>query len=107
MAKGTPPWRPQPPEIQTPQQNISTPWEPGDEREMPGVNQTPSNQYGDGGDGSGEVPQLKKDDYVKDDEQPAPKRERPEQPDWIKRARDAYQFSTTYIDSNYRKSWED
>jgi hypothetical protein len=27
--------------------------------------------------------------------------------DWAKRARDAYRFSTTYIDSNYRAKWED
>jgi hypothetical protein len=26
---------------------------------------------------------------------------------WAKRAREAYQFSTTYIDQNYRKQWED
>jgi hypothetical protein len=30
-----------------------------------------------------------------------------DQPDWAKRARDAYQFSTSYIDSNYRKQWDD
>jgi hypothetical protein len=29
------------------------------------------------------------------------------QPDWLKRAKDAYRFSTTYIDSNYRKQWDD
>jgi hypothetical protein len=27
--------------------------------------------------------------------------------DWLKRARDAYRTSTTYIDSNLRKKWED
>lgn len=27
--------------------------------------------------------------------------------DWEKRARDAYRFSTTYIDSNYRGNWDD
>ncbi len=26
---------------------------------------------------------------------------------WTERAREAYQFSTTYIDQNYRKQWED
>ncbi len=26
---------------------------------------------------------------------------------WMKRARDAYSFSTSYVDSNYRKSWDD
>lgn len=107
MARGTPSWRPQPPEIQTPKQNISTPWEPGEERETSGVIQTKSNKNGDGGDGSGEVPQLKKEDYVDDTTPEAPKREREAEPDWLKRARDAYQFSTSYIDSNYRKNWED
>jgi hypothetical protein len=27
--------------------------------------------------------------------------------DWLIRAREAYRFSTTYLDSNYRKEWED
>jgi hypothetical protein len=27
--------------------------------------------------------------------------------DWLKRARDAWYFSTSYVDSNYRKGWED
>lgn len=26
---------------------------------------------------------------------------------WIRRGREAYQFSTTYVDQNYRKQWED
>jgi len=30
-----------------------------------------------------------------------------EPPDWAKRAREAYAFSTSYVDSNYRKQWED
>ena len=30
-----------------------------------------------------------------------------DQPDWEKRARDAYSMSTSYMDSNYRKAWED
>lgn len=28
-------------------------------------------------------------------------------PNWLQRAKDAYRFSTTYIDSNYRKAWDD
>ena len=28
-------------------------------------------------------------------------------PNWIKRAKDSYRFSTTYVDSNYRKRWDD
>jgi hypothetical protein len=33
--------------------------------------------------------------------------EKEDRPDWMKRARDAFRFSTTYVDSNYRKQWED
>jgi hypothetical protein len=29
------------------------------------------------------------------------------QPDWLTRAQRAFQSSTTYVDANYRKSWED
>jgi len=29
------------------------------------------------------------------------------QPNWINRAKDAFRFSTTYVDSNYRNNWED
>ncbi len=29
------------------------------------------------------------------------------EPDWIKRAKDSYRFSTSYIDSNYRTKWDD
>jgi len=29
------------------------------------------------------------------------------QPNWLNRAKDAYRFSTTYVDSNYRRFWED
>lgn len=29
------------------------------------------------------------------------------QPDWLKRAKDSYRFSTSYIDSNYRNKWDD
>jgi hypothetical protein len=31
----------------------------------------------------------------------------PEFEGWVRRAREAYRFSTTYIDQNYRKQWED
>src|SRR5207237_9684846 len=30
-----------------------------------------------------------------------------DQPNWLNRAKDAFRFSTTYIDSSYRKQWED
>lgn len=31
----------------------------------------------------------------------------PNAPDWLRRARDAYSSSTSYIDTNYRKVWDD
>lgn len=31
----------------------------------------------------------------------------PDDAEWMRRARDAYFFSTTYVDTNYRKKWED
>ena len=42
-------------------------------------------------------------------ERPAPHLEGGKEPgdDWLKLAQEAYRFSTTYIDSNYRKRWED
>ena len=30
-----------------------------------------------------------------------------DEPNWARRAKDAFRFSTTYVDSNYRKAWED
>lgn len=73
------PWHPQPPEMKNPPRGQSTPWEPGEENEN---------------DGPGESSYTEKD-RVED------------QPNWLKRAKDAFGFSTTYIDSNYRKTWED
>lgn len=29
------------------------------------------------------------------------------EPNWLQRAKDAFRFSTTYIDSNYRRQWDD
>jgi len=42
-------------------------------------------------------------------ERPAPHLEGGREPggEWLKLAQEAYRFSTTYIDSNYRKRWED
>ena len=31
----------------------------------------------------------------------------PDEPNWKRRAQDAFRFSTTFIDANYRKNWED
>jgi hypothetical protein len=33
--------------------------------------------------------------------------DRGDEPDWEQRAKDAFRFSTTYIDSNYRQQWDD
>ena len=41
------------------------------------------------------------------DEDASARTGRPKAPNWMKRAKDAYRFSTTYVDSNYRKKWED
>lgn len=72
-------WRPQPPAIGDPPRGSSTPWEPGDEREESGMDV---------------------------DANPEIERE-VRQPNWIQRARDAFRFSTTYVDANYRKLWDD
>jgi len=82
MAVSTP-WRPQPPSISDPRRGDSTPWEPGEEGDDVGM----------------DVGDARDDEPPDSDEAP--------QPNWIQRARDAFQFSTTYVDSNYRKSWED
>lgn len=74
------PWRPQPPSISDPRRGDSNPWEPGEE-----------------GDAVG----MEVDDAPYEDTREV------DQPNWIQRARDAFQFSTTYIDSNYRKQWDD
>lgn len=58
------------------------------------------------GDGDQAVPHLSTEDYVDKGPAEAPKKPK-ESPDWLKRAGDAYRFSTSYIDSNYRKQWED
>lgn len=75
------PMRPQPPSMKNPPANESKPWEPGEEDEEPVM-------------GSDED----EDDRVNDAH---------EQPNWEKRAQDAFRFSTTYIDSNYRAKWDD
>lgn len=40
------------------------------------------------------------------DEPEESQRDEPE-PDWNQRAKDALEFSTTYVDQNYRKAWDD
>lgn len=75
------PWRPQPPSISDPPEGDSDQWEPGEEGE-------------DGGMEIGDLPSDGKPDKEK-------------QPNWLHRARDAFRFSTNYVDSNYRNNWED
>lgn len=73
------PMRPQPPTMKNPPRGESKPWEPGRENEM-----------------------MSSED---DDDEEAP--DTREQPNWEKRAKDAFRFSTNYIDSNYRQNWDD
>ncbi len=72
--------RPQPPSIQDPKQGDYQGWELGEE-DLDGSTADVSDEADEGG----EV----------------------DQPNWKQRARDAKDFSTTYIDSNYRAQWED
>lgn len=78
MAASTP-WRPQPPSITDPEAGDFNPWEPGEE----------------GDDGGMEVGDVAAEDV------------REKQPNWINRAKDAFRFSTSYVDSNYRGFWDD
>lgn len=65
--------------MKQPPRGLSTPWEPGEEK-----------------DGDTEDPAYNNNEDREEG-----------QPDWLKRAKDAFGFSTTYVDSNYRKVWED
>jgi hypothetical protein len=73
------PWRPQPPSIADPERGEAELWEPGEEVDDAGME-------------------------VEIDGDTA--RERKE-PNWLKRAKDSYRFSTSYVDSNYRSKWDD
>lgn len=74
------PMRPQPPAIRNPRQGEAPEWRIGQEG-------------GEPRDGSGEE---EDEEYVAEG-----------QPDWEKRGKDAMRFSTNYIDSNYRQTWDD
>jgi len=78
------PWRPQPPAINDPEAGEYEGEELGEERESAGM------QVGDS--------------PPEDDK--AGKRGKPAEPNWLNRARDAFRFSTSYIDSNYRQAWD-
>jgi len=73
------PWRPLPPSISDPEAGDVALNYLGEEHEASGI------EMGDVAD----------EDTNKD------------QPNWLQRAKDAFRFSTTYIDSNYRRQWDD
>src|SRR5271167_3363252 len=75
-------WRPQPPSINDPPVNEYEGEELGEENDLGGME-------------IGDLP-------PEGEQQPKPSRSF-----WVKRAKDSYRFSTTYVDSNYRKPWED
>jgi len=79
MANGSTPWRPQPPSISDPEPGDASLDYLGEEHEATGM------QIGD----------------------VAPEEVKAGEPNWLKRAQDAFRFSTSYIDSNYRRQWDD
>jgi hypothetical protein len=72
------PWRPQPPSISDPEEGEAELEYLGQEDDPPSA-------------------------FATDDQD----EEKKDEPNWIKRAKDAFRFSTTYVDSNYRKQWDD
>src|SRR5208282_4245928 len=77
------PWRTQPPSITDPSPNVTG--------------------------GSGDLNETAVEPTPTDELNPAkaPEESDLSNEDWMTRARESYSFSTTYIDSNYRKEWED
>lgn len=75
-------WRPQPPSINDPEAGEFEGEQLGEESELGGLE-------------VGDAPSGEESDS------------KPTSTFWIKRAKDAFRFSTTYVDSNYRKNWED
>jgi len=75
--------RPQPPSIKDPPQHESA---------------AMLRIMGDEEEGSGAAPEQYEDEDMEASS---------DEPNWARRAKDAFRFSTTYIDSNYRKNWED
>lgn len=78
----------------------STPWRP----QPPSINDPPAGEF--------EPDMVVEEDDIggieTGDEPPASEAgAKPSQAFWVKRARDAFRFSTTYVDSNYRRAWED
>lgn len=75
------PWRPQPPSISDPEAGDVALQYWGEEEEVSGM-------ATQGGDTEGAADEK-------------------EEPNWLKLAKDAFRDSTTYLDSNYRKNWDD
>jgi hypothetical protein len=76
------PWRPQPPSISDPTQGEYEGEELGEETELGGLE-------------TGDAPAGEEE------------KKKPDRGFWIRRAKDSFRFSTSYVDSNYRKPWED
>lgn len=81
MSQSTP-WRPQPPSISDPRVGEFEGEELGVESDQIGIE-------------LGDVPPEGQGD------------KKPSRDFWLKRAQDSWRFSTTYVDSNYRRNWED
>lgn len=73
--------RPQPPSISDPKAGNADLWYAADEEEDTGI----------------EPEQSDADDYEARDGEP----------NWAQRAKDAWRFSTSYVDNNYRRLWDD
>lgn len=120
MAKSTP-WRPQPPSIKSPKTDGRQSFDDGrnlaadggfegretalgneklDEWEI-GVDTEPPPGINWNADGSGTKPLA---EPAADEED---RGEEEDEPNWDDRARDALEFSTTYLDQNYRRQWDD
>lgn len=81
MSQSTP-WRPQPPSITDPESGEFQGEELGQEADSSGME-------------TGDAPSGEE------------KASKPSSAFWLKRAKDSWRFSTTYVDSNYRKNWDD
>ena len=127
MPKSTP-WRPQPPTMPNPKEGGRSAFDDGrtlgdsstskfrmdeealrkeprgavegvDTEPPPGINW---NDSVDEDRGDRDAP-----DHSEPPEEPEESQRREPPPDWDQRAKDALEFSTTYVDQNYRKNWDD
>ena len=116
MANQSKPWRPQAPSLPDPREAASARpvygadeepggahgFRAGDEVETLGINWGAMEPETDE---PGERQQEEDGDGEESEEDTSYRA--PPPPDWDARARDALQFSTTYLDQNYRKQWDD